>query len=66
LELITHVRAQALCSAVPIVVVSANPDPQMPTKAFEAGANAYFPKPFSPSVLRRRLEELLEETIHAN
>lgn len=64
-ELVANVRANPRWTTLPIIVVSAAADPDAPAKARSAGANAYFTKPFSPSAVRRRLEELLEESIHA-
>jgi two-component system chemotaxis response regulator CheY len=60
LELISHLRAQARWRALPILVVSADPDPGTPAHALGLGANAYFAKPFSPGAVRRKLEELID------
>jgi two-component system, NtrC family, response regulator GlrR len=46
---------------VPVVVVSATTDPDAEAKAIAAGASAFFAKPFSPSAIRRKMEELLKE-----
>ena len=66
LELITQIRAGAqhrnLAGDLPILVISADPDPSAPAAALRAGANAFFAKPFSPGAVRKKLEEL----IHAN
>jgi CheY-like chemotaxis protein len=59
LELISHVRRQPGLQTLPIVVVSASVDPAAPRAALASGANAFFPKPFSPAALRRKLEELM-------
>jgi CheY-like chemotaxis protein len=45
--------------AIPILVVSAAADPAAPRDALASGANAFFPKPFSPAAVRRKLEELM-------
>ena len=58
LELISRIRGQARFSALPIVAVSAATDPKAPQAALDSGANAFFAKPFSPSAVRRKLEEL--------
>jgi DNA-binding response OmpR family regulator len=44
---------------MPILVVSADADPSTPARALGLGANAYFAKPFSPSAMRKKLEELM-------
>jgi CheY-like chemotaxis protein len=59
LELISRIRLEPGLHALPIVVVSAAADPSIPRAALESGANAFFPKPFSPAAVRRKLEELM-------
>jgi two-component system cell cycle response regulator len=44
--------------AVPIIVISALTDPASKQRALEAGANAYYTKPFSPTALLKELELL--------
>ncbi|MDR3699420.1 MAG: response regulator [Candidatus Sulfopaludibacter sp.] len=58
-ELIRRVRRDARHSATPIIVVSADTDPATPQRIAELGVSAYFPKPFSPAQVRRKLEQLL-------
>jgi CheY-like chemotaxis protein len=59
LELIAHIRAQPCWRGLPIVALSADADPDTPQRALRLGANAYFPKPFSPGAVRKKLEELI-------
>jgi CheY-like chemotaxis protein len=59
LELISRIRRDASLKQVPIVVVSADPDPATPGQALKLGANAFFAKPFSPGAIRKKLEELI-------
>lgn len=59
MELIAYVREQPRHRSLPIIVVSATPDPSASAQAFAAGANAFFAKPFSPGALRKKLEELI-------
>jgi CheY-like chemotaxis protein len=59
LELIASIRRAPELKYVPIVVVSADPDPAASAQALQLGANAFFPKPFSPGAVRRKLEELI-------
>lgn len=61
-ELIRAIRADRRHAHVPIIVTSADTDPRTPRRTFDIGANAYFAKPYSPSLVRRKLEQLL----HAN
>ncbi len=53
-----------LARSVPAIVISAATDPTIESKALSAGAVAFFPKPFSPSAVRKKVEELLKESIH--
>jgi len=45
-------------SAVPIIVISALTDMASKQRALEAGATAYYTKPFSPTALLKELESL--------
>jgi CheY-like chemotaxis protein len=58
-ELIRRVRENRRLSHTPIVVVSADGDPATPERVAQLGANAFFPKPYSPAEVRRKLEQLL-------
>jgi CheY-like chemotaxis protein len=59
-ELIRRVRADRRLANLPIIVVSADTDPTTPTRVAELGVDAFFPKPFSPAQVRRKLEQLLD------
>ncbi|HEY6340247.1 MAG TPA: response regulator [Bryobacteraceae bacterium] len=59
LELIARIRGQDRFRSLPILAVSAATDPATPKAALASGANAFFPKPFSPVAVRRKLEELI-------
>ena len=59
LELVTRIRQDSRFQFLPILVVSADADPSTPSRALGSGANAYFAKPFSPSAMRKKLEELM-------
>ena len=59
LELVAHIRAQPRWKRLPIVVLSAETNPDTPRQAFRLGADAYFSKPFSPAEVRKKLEELI-------
>jgi two-component system chemotaxis response regulator CheY len=62
-ELIRRVRGDRRLSATPIVVVSADTDPETPDRIAELGVEAFFAKPFSPAAVRRKVEQLLNGTI---
>jgi|SRR5579864_5212524 len=59
-ELIETVRSQPFRSALPILVISGDSDPRIPARVAGLGANAYFSKPFSPSAVRDKLEQLID------
>lgn len=60
LELIGQLRADSRFARLPIVVASGNTDPSSRETALDAGANAYFAKPYSPAALRSELVRLME------
>ncbi len=55
--LIEAVRARL--GSLPIVVISGDSDPKIPAHVAGLGANAYFPKPYSPAAVLNKLEELI-------
>jgi CheY-like chemotaxis protein len=59
LELVARIRQDVRFRLLPILVVSADTDPSTPARALGLGANAYFAKPYSPSIMRKKLEELM-------
>ena len=59
LDLVTRVRGDARWRALPVVVISADANPDTPQTALRMGADAFFAKPFSPAAVRRKLEELM-------
>jgi len=62
-ELIRRVRDDQRLSATPIIVVSADTDPRTPERVTRLGVNAFFSKPYSPAQLRRKLEQILDDSI---
>jgi len=63
-ELIRRVRSHEKLSGMPIIVVSADTDPATPDRIAALGVQAFFPKPFSPALVRRKLEQLLDGRTH--
>jgi CheY-like chemotaxis protein len=59
-ELIRNIRGDSRLAATPIIVVSADTDPATPRRVAELGVSAFFPKPYSPAAVRRKLEQLLD------
>jgi CheY-like chemotaxis protein len=58
-QLIKMVRSQPKRVSLPILVISGDSDPLIPARLAGLGANAYFSKPYSPSEVRNKLEQLL-------
>jgi DNA-binding response OmpR family regulator len=56
LEVCRRLRAAELTRAVPIIFISALADDSAKARALEAGATAYYTKPFSPTALLKELE----------
>ena len=58
-ELIEHVRANGRHAALPIVVITGSTDPHVSDRLRRRGVNAVFAKPYSPALVREKLEQLL-------
>jgi len=59
LDLIRHLRSEPRFARLPILLISGDSDPLLSARALAQGADAFFPKPYSPSAVRKRLEQLL-------
>ncbi|HKD05271.1 MAG TPA: response regulator [Bryobacteraceae bacterium] len=59
LDLIRSFRKQPRFADLPIILISGDSDPRLPARALAEGANAFFSKPYSPSAVRRKLEQLI-------
>jgi CheY-like chemotaxis protein len=58
-DLIRQLRAEPRFAQLPILLISGDSDPLLAEKAIAQGADAFFPKPYSPSAVRKKLEQLL-------
>jgi two-component system chemotaxis response regulator CheY len=63
-EMIRRIREDEALSSTPIIVVSADTDPDTPERVAHLGVSAFFPKPFSPAQVRRKLEQILNGKNH--
>ena len=61
-DLIRRLRQQERFELLPIVVVSGCNDPQTSERVLRLGADAYFPKPWSPLAVKQKVEDLLNHT----
>jgi CheY-like chemotaxis protein len=62
LELMDVLRERGRWPAAGVVVISGESDPDLPQKARESGAAAFFTKPFSATEVRRSVISLLESS----
>ena len=60
-EVCRRLRSDPLTRAVPILIISALDDADSRAKAAEAGATAYYTKPFSPMALLKEIDRLKTE-----
>ena len=58
-ELIDRVRTNQLHAGMPIVVITGSTDPHVSDRLRQRGVNAIFAKPYSPALVREKLEQLL-------
>jgi CheY-like chemotaxis protein len=59
-ELIEAIRGRPWRASLPILVISGDSDPRIPTRLAKLGANAFFSKPYSPAEVRHKLEQLID------
>jgi CheY-like chemotaxis protein len=59
LDLIRQLRAEPQFARLPILLISGDTDPRLSERALAQGADAFFAKPYSPSAVRKKLEQLL-------
>ena len=57
-EVCRRLRAEAATQSIPIIVITAMDDDAARRRATEAGANAFYTKPFSPIALLKEIERL--------
>jgi DNA-binding response OmpR family regulator len=55
-EVCRRLRANALTKSVPVVIITAMADGESKRRALEAGATAYYTKPFSPTALLKEID----------
>ena len=58
-ELIASLRGNGLWAHTPIIVISADTNPQTPGRVRKLGADAFFAKPYSPAGICQSLERIL-------
>jgi DNA-binding response OmpR family regulator len=58
IEVCRRLRGAESTRSVPIIIISAMADDASKARAIEAGASAYYTKPFSPTALLKELESL--------
>lgn len=58
LQVCAKVRADKATEDTPIIIISAMNDDEVKRRAYDAGATAYYEKPFSPTALLKEIESL--------
>lgn len=58
-ELIERVRSHRVHKSIPIMVITGTADPAARERVEQLGANAFFTKPYSPLMVRGKLEQWL-------
>ena len=59
-EILAAVRKHNRYARIPIIVITGDGGHDIPARAKQLGANAFFPKPYSPAEVRRALEALID------
>jgi len=54
-ELVRFMRSDERFKKIPVIMMTAEQSPRLPSKSFEAGAAAFLPKPFTNTQLRTML-----------
>jgi DNA-binding response OmpR family regulator len=57
-----RLRSEPATRSIPVVIISALEDEESRSRAREAGASAYYTKPFSPIALLKEIERLKAQT----
>lgn len=60
-EVCRRLRSDPSTRKIPILIISALDDPESRAKAAQAGATAYYTKPFSPIALLKEIDRLKAE-----
>ena len=58
LEVCKRVRENPLTRSVPVIIITAMTDAESKQRALEAGATAFYTKPFSPTALLKEIESI--------
>lgn len=59
-EVCKRIRGEATTASIPVVIISALDDDESKSRAVQAGATAYYTKPFSPLALLKEIDRLRE------
>jgi DNA-binding response OmpR family regulator len=59
-EVCKRIRSEPATSSIPVVIISALDDEDSRARAIQAGATAYYTKPFSPLALLKEIDRLRE------
>jgi two-component system chemotaxis response regulator CheY len=65
LDLVKHLREKPETAKIPILMVTTRSVKEDILKAVQAGINSYIVKPFTPQVLKAKIEEVLQQSAGA-
>lgn len=60
-ELVRFMQSDDRCKKIPVIMMTAEQSPRLPSRSFEAGASAFLPKPFTNSQLRTMLRTFAQK-----
>src|SRR5260370_28324361 len=64
-ELVRYMRTEKRFMKIPVMMMTAEQDPKLPTDSFAAGAVVFLPKPFTTTQLQTMLRILVPKAQHA-
>jgi DNA-binding response OmpR family regulator len=64
IQVCEKIRADSAIKETPVIIISAMNDDEVKRRAHEAGATAYYEKPFSPLALLKEIESLQRRSGH--
>jgi DNA-binding response OmpR family regulator len=63
IQVCAKLRADAATKDLPIIIISATNDEEVKRRVMEAGATAFYEKPFSPLALLKELESITRRSV---
>jgi CheY-like chemotaxis protein len=61
-ELVRYMRSEKRLMKIPVIMMTAEQNPKLPSDSFAAGAGVFLPKPFTSSQLQIMLRMIINQT----